>query len=254
MELKAAVFFASVFVWNDILCSAVGKKIPCAAEIHRKFLADDQFSSAFRNITGCETWIMMAIMDVTSLEIKKTEQVAQGNLSIRELVSQANKIEGTVEREMVRLSNGIGSQHSQGEPSDKNSPHYLIQSFIFAHAVLIYLNTVVSGALTRVPEIHQSINRAIPLWEMLPSTMDPNYLAWAYSTSASLATGSQREVFRNVVAQMSHLDVGVGSLREFSHGVEESWKETDKHGSDHNNIPCDWREIHKRANLNILFV
>jgi hypothetical protein len=255
LELEAAVFFAAKFVWNDVLCSAVEKKIPCAPDTHRKLLTDDKFSSVFKDITGCETWIMTAIMDVSALEIKKGDQLAQGNLSIRELASQADNIERVVEREMERLSNSIGlPQQSHGEQPDKTSPHHLIQTFIFGYAVLIHLNTVVSGALTGVPEIHQNISRAILAWEMLPSTTSPRYLAWAYSTSASLATGSQRDVFKNAVVHMSQLDANLGSLRESIHGVEECWRETDKHSSDHCNIPRDWREIHKRANLNILFV
>lgn len=255
MELEAAVFFAAKFVWNDILCSAVEKKIPCAPDTHRKLLADDEFSSAFKDITGCETWIVTAIMDVSALEIKKSEKLVQGNLSIRDLASQADKIERVVEREMERLSSSISlPQQSHGEPGDNTSSHHLIQTLIFGYAVLIHLNTVVSGALTGVPEIHQNISRAMLAWEMLRSTTSPRYLAWAYSTSASLATGSQREVFQNAVVHMAQLDVDLGSLREFIHGVEECWRETDKHSSDHGNIPCDWREIHKRANLNILFV
>ncbi|KIE02815.1 PRO1A C6 Zink-finger protein, partial [Metarhizium majus ARSEF 297] len=253
MELEAEVLFVSVFIWNDILCSAVEKKMACPAGMHRKLLTDDGFSSSFQAITGCEAWAMVAVMDITSLEIQKSEQEAQGNLSIRGLVSQADTIEGAVDREMARISNMM-SPKSADEPQDKAVvPHDLIQTLIYGHAILIFLNTVVSGALTGVPEIHQSIGRAMQAWDMLPATANPRYLAWAYSTSASLASGSQRDVFRNVVARMSHVDVDTGSLCEFSHGVEECWKETDKHGSNHC-VTCDWRDIHKRANLNILFV
>ncbi|KHN99591.1 PRO1A C6 Zink-finger protein [Metarhizium album ARSEF 1941] len=253
MQLEAEVLFVSTFMWNDILCSAVEKKRPCAAGIHRRLLTDDGFASAFKAINGCEAWVMIAIMNVTLLEIQKSEQVARGNLSIRELVSQADTIEGAVDREMARISNMSPPDAPEG-PGGGTVPQDLIQTLVYGHAILIFLNTVVSGALTGVPEIHQSISRAMKAWGMLPATINPKYLAWAYSTSASLATGSQRDVFRNVAARTSHLDVDTGSLREFSHGVEECWKETDKHGSGHGGVACDWREVHKRANLNILFV
>ncbi|TWU77374.1 hypothetical protein ED733_005883 [Metarhizium rileyi] len=216
MELQAEVLFAATFVWNDILCSAAEKRMSRTASIHRKLLADDGFASAFTDTTGCETWVMTAIMDITCLEIKKEEQVAQGNLSIRGLVSQANIIEETVDREMARLSSTDSPSRSPDDPGDMAVPHGIIQTLIFGHAVLVFLNTVVSGALAGVPEIHQSINRAMQAWEMLPATMNTKYLAWAYSTSASLATGSQRDFFRHVVvARMSRLDVDAGSfLRE----------------------------------------
>ncbi|KAH0596112.1 hypothetical protein MHUMG1_05973 [Metarhizium humberi] len=181
MELEAEALFVSVFIWNDILCSAVEKKMACAAGMHRKLLTDDGFSSAFQAITGCEAWAMVAIMDITSLEIQKSEQEAQGNLSIRGLVSQADTIEGAVDREMARISNMMLPK-SPDEPQDKAVvPHDLIQTLIYGHAILIFLNTVVSGALTGVPEINQSIGRAMQAWDMLPATANPRYLAWAYA-------------------------------------------------------------------------
>ncbi|EQL03797.1 PRO1A C6 Zink-finger protein [Ophiocordyceps sinensis CO18] len=256
MEHTAAVFFAATFVWNDVLCSAAEKKMPNTANGYRKLLAEEAFSSALKDITGCEAWVLSTVMDITALEISKRNQSAQGNLSVRDLVHRAGKIEGALEQEIARLPSDISpaTQHPCGAHGSKSFSRHVIRTRIFGHAALIYLNTVVSGALTGVPEIHQSIVRILPSWETLSTATSPKYLAWAYSTSASLATGSQRHVFRQVMANMSLLDAGAGILREFQHGVEECWKETDKHRSSPANVPCDWREIHKRSNLNFLFV
>ncbi|KAK5991847.1 ustiloxin B cluster transcription factor ustR [Cladobotryum mycophilum] len=254
MEHKAAVFFSVIFIWNDILCTTIARKVPCAADVYRKLLADEEFSLAFKHMTGCETWNMIAIIDATALEMKKRMQLTQGNLSIRELVSQADKIQAAVESEIERLSSIPSPPQSHTQSNDETSLNHASQSIVFGHAVLIHLNTIVSGALSGVPEIHQSIDRAIPAWEMLLPTINPKYLAWAYCTSASLATGSHRDVFRRTVAELPMLEVGVSSLREFKHVVEECWKETDRRSSDHSNSPCDWKDVLQRSNLNILFV
>jgi hypothetical protein len=254
MDIDAETFFSAKFIWNDILCSAVEKKMPASADLYRKLLADEAFSTAFKDTIGCETWIMTAILDITSLEIKKSEQTSQGSLSIHGLVSQANRVECVVDREMIRLSSLSQRPRPQVARNDETVPHDITQSIVYGHAVLIFLNTVVSGALAGVPEIHQSIARAISSWEMIPPMMNPKHLSWAYSTSASLATGSQREVFRNVVARMSGLNVDLHGLREFHHGVEQCWEETDRSNTTCCNIPCDWRYVHKRLNLDILFV
>lgn len=244
MQAEAESFFMAVFLWNDVLCSAVERRPACAADDHRRFLTNAAFSSTFEHVTGCEAWIMLAIMDITALEVHKDEQLAHGSLSLRGLINQANKMEERIDGQIARLSKLCPSKtHVDVEPAA--STHHIIQSLIFGHAVLTFLNTVVSGALSGVPEIHESIQRAIPAWEMVPRTMDTRHLAWAYSTSACLATGSQREVFRDVAAQ---------NLRVFRDGVEECWIQTDRRGSVQNNAACDWRDICRKLNAHILFV
>ncbi|KAK2603875.1 hypothetical protein QQS21_003910 [Conoideocrella luteorostrata] len=253
MELDAEVFFVANFLWNDVLCSSVGKRMPPAADVYQRLLADGAFSAVFLEVTGCETWIMVVIMNIISLEVKKGEQVARGSLSMHGLVSQAHKIEEMVDQELARLSTLCQSQWEE-EPNFGAAGRDHIQSLIYGHAVITFLNTVVSGALNGVPEIHQSITRAIPAWGMVPPTMNLRNLAWAYSTSASLATGAQREVFRIVAARMSHESVDAYGLHETYHGVEQCWKETDRHSSAKSNAPCDWRDIHQKLNLSIQFV
>lgn len=256
MEYTAAVFFTATFVWNDILCAAAETRIPNSETKYRNLLAEDAFSSVLREITGCDAWVLGIIMDVTVLEISKRSQVSDGVLSVRDLVHRACKIETAVEHEMGKLPNLTGSSSECSTESDCSQPlsDHAIRARVFGHAALIYLNTVVSGALTGVPEVNQNICQILPSWEMLSAATNFKHLAWAYSTTASLAAPSQRPVFREIMTNVSLLSAGAGILRDFRSGVEECWKEIDRHAPNTSNVPCDWREMHKKANLSFIFV
>ncbi|KAJ3496315.1 hypothetical protein NLG97_g2747 [Lecanicillium saksenae] len=256
MEQSAANFFTAMFAWNEVLSSAAQAKIPEPQTKLRTFFADSSFSSVLKNITGCDAWILGSIMDVTALEVSKRHQLSNGSLSVRGLVSQASKIEAALELQMKKLSRyGINSQDPYDEfDHDHLPPEQSVRPRILGHAIIIYLNTVVSGALSGVPEIHQSICEVLPLWEKLSATPDCKYLTWAYSTTASLAAGSQRPAFKKFITNTLLLSTGASTLRYFRASVEECWKEIDRHAPNASNVPCDWRDMHMRENMSFIFL
>ncbi|KAK3949202.1 fungal-specific transcription factor domain-containing protein [Pseudoneurospora amorphoporcata] len=260
MERTALSFFRAILIWNDILSSSSLKKVPTAAPSYRDLLSSSpSFCTSFQSTTGCEPWILVAIMDATALEVWKSDQENQGNLSIRELVNRASRLERTVEDGIQRL---------EGSGSDKR-----LQSLVFAYALLTHLHAIVSGPLASVPEISESIERSIAAWKLLPESISPRSLAWPYCVCASLATGKQREVFEQflVPERLSSVDSTLGSLRELKAIVEESWRQVDgvSRGSDFmsgessggernrslssSSVKVDWREVMQRSNLGLLF-
>ncbi|CCC12844.1 unnamed protein product [Sordaria macrospora k-hell] len=259
MERTALSFFRAILIWNEILSSSSLKKVPTAAPCYRELLdSSPSFSTSFQSTTGCEPWILVAIMDATALEVWKRDQENQGNLSIRELVNRASRLEKTLEDGIQRL---------EGSGSEKR-----LQSLVFAYALLTHLHAIVSGPLASVPEISESIERSIPVWKMLPESISPRSLAWPYCVCASLATGKQREVFEQFLApeRLSSVDSTLGSLRELKAIVEECWRQVDgvKRGSDFmsgessgggrnqslsSSVRVDWREVMQRSNLGLLF-
>ncbi|KAK3935497.1 fungal-specific transcription factor domain-containing protein [Diplogelasinospora grovesii] len=261
MEFKALSFFRALLIWNDVLSSSARKKVPSAADAYRKLLADGEFAVAFQETTGCESWVLLAIMDAAILESWKRDQEAQGNLSIRELVNRAARLESTVEEGIKRLSSilqrnttPLGDNTCWSQIAAESTGHgaHHIQTYIFAHAILTHLHTIVSGSLAGVPEIHQSIDRALHAWKLRPSSMNPKSLAWAYCVGAGLATGLQRDVFRELISQLSPVDLTLGNLLDLKSVVEQCWREFDGRASDRD-ASIDWRDIMQRSNLSVLF-
>ncbi|EAA30506.1 hypothetical protein GE21DRAFT_10633 [Neurospora crassa] len=260
MEQTALSFFRAILIWNDILSSSSLKKIPSAAASYRDLLTSSpSFCVSFQSTTGCEPWILVAIMDATALEVWKRDQENQGNLSIRELVNRASKLENIVEEGIKRLGGG----------SSNNG----LQSLVFSYALLTHLHSIVSGPLASVPEISESIERSLAVWKRIPESISPRSLAWPYCVCASLATREQREVFRELLIpdRLSSVDSTLGSLRELKAVVEECWRlvdgvrtgsgfmsvESNGGGRDRllstSSVKVDWREVMQRSNLGLLF-
>ena len=249
MERKAFTFFRVLLVWNDILSCSARKTTPVAVEGYRNLLADEQFTQDFRDIIGCESWILVAILDATLLEIWKRNLEAQGNLSIRELVSRAEKTESVLEQGIERISHIIQDPTTVTET-------YHVQTYIFAHSILTHLHTIVSGSWPNVPEIQQSVDRAIAAWKLRPPSLSLKALAWPYCASASLAVGLQRDMFRRLISEASSNPTGqpaLESLTQLKAVVEECWRGFDERKTERDVSACDWKDVMQRMNLSILF-
>ena len=281
MESQALAFFLVNLVWDDVMLSSMRKKIPSAASVYRKLLAEKTFDKAFRDITGCEGWVMLAIIDTTNLEIWRHDQEKNGTLSIRSLVGRAREIELRVEREMRRFSSlfdpgpavyipttapdlgtSTGSAGSSlpivssqtSIPRDGSQPHD-IQTYIFSHAILTELHKVVAGPRGTVPEISQSIKNALALaWNLRVPTLIPlRSLVWPFCVSASLATGSQREAFRSMV---SPTEAPVeDTMHRLRYVVETCWGNLENPARDGLAVYSDWKDILERSkSLDILLL
>ena len=256
MERKALGFFLALLVWNDVLSCSTRKTKPAGVEIYQKLLADEDFAQNLQDTIGCESWILIAILDATSLEIWKRDQEAQGNLSIRELVSRAEKIESVLEQGIEKLSTILQGLTPIADMASRQNSHsdriQHVQTYIFAHSVLTHIHTIVSGSWPGVPEIQQSVNRAVSAWELCPSAINLKTLAWPYCVSASLAVGSQRDVFRRLISEASPREPTLGNIVDLKLVVEECWRGFDGRKSERD-VSCDWKEVKQRLNLSIMF-
>ncbi|KAJ9143368.1 Zn(2)-Cys(6) zinc finger domain protein [Pleurostoma richardsiae] len=254
MEFKALAFFRALLIWNDVLSCSAQRKVPVAAGAYRKLLENNDFALSFQDTMGCESWILLAILDATILDVWRLDQEARGTLSIRALVSRAEKIERIVEEGIKRLSRSLQTAPVDPAlaPTDHESSLSHIYSYIFAHSVLVDLHTIVSGPKAGVPETSESIDRAISAWKLRPTSIKPHALAWPYCVSASLASGSQRDIFREVTAQVSRADLALGSLHDVKSVVEKCWSGADERGSTREALH-DWKDIMQRSKLSILF-
>ena len=266
-ELQALQFFSSLLISNDILSSSVHKTPPSSTtgNLYHRLLSSPTFAHAVQSATGCQAWILLRIMDATSLEKWKAEQERQGNLSVRELVKRAAELEAAVEDGIKTLS-GLLQHSTHDTTTSSNSADGwsdAAQTNIFAHALLTHIHTIVSGALSGVPEIRQSIDRTIRVWESpspSPSWTRPRpmlrSLAWPYCVSASLASGAQRDVFRELASSdlpSSALGLGIGGVFDYKAVVDACWREADGMRSERE-VPVDWRDTLMCLNTSFLFL
>lgn len=284
MERKALTFFTARLVWNDVLLSSTRRTIPRAEKVYRRLLLADSASnrghdttttttptsllvagSSFWDLIGCEGAVLLAILDASVLGAWRLGEEAAGSLSIRALVGRADKIEAAVEGEIARLSRLLPPAENTTSPSSsgaappksrKNGPDdfdTVIHSLIFAYAILTDLHQIVSGPRASVPEIGDSISRAISsAWSL--RLQQPHeggggggglkrILAWPFCVAASLAKGDQRDVFREIIARSENGDGSTsgGDVQQLKSIIEQCWASSSSN--------CrDWKDVVQRSN------
>ena len=256
MESKALAFFTILLVWNDILSSSTRKQATVDSKGYRELLAKRDFALAFWDVAECDSWILSAVMDITTLDIWKREEECKGKLSIRELANRAGTIESTIEAHIKHLAELLDSQaaSTDAKPPGKIDGDYIrhVQTNILAHSILIELHAIVSGHWAGVPEINESIDRAILAWKRCPSSMTPRCFVWSFCVSANLATGLQRVFFQEVMLQMTLADKALGRLHNVKLLVEKCWSVFDRRGSNRDSCE-DWKDIWQEMNMSIPF-
>lgn len=225
MEREAREFYRTIFIWNDILsCSLKGTE-PLDTLAYRVILCDCRLSPKFEEVVACQSWILCSLLDVTQLATWKSEQEAQGHLSVRGLVARSEKIESVLEEGIQKLSEIV-----KQDPTGHDLLASQVHSYIFAHAVLVHLNTIVSGHSPGVPETQQAVERAIAAWEIYPALTDLRLLLWPYYVTAILCFGPQRERFRKLLTERRSESLP-NTLLKVTSVVEETWRKLDARAS-----------------------
>ncbi|KAH6623947.1 putative C6 transcription factor [Chaetomium tenue] len=230
MERKAVEFFTCVLIWIHVLHCSTRQTIPRGATLYRQLLASDSpFAKSFVDIVGLEGWVLDALMDTIEVSLWKREQEAKNRLSMRELIGKTDSILATLNQQLQNRHDGP------------------IQTHIFAHAIAIHAHALTSGYQPAVPEIKETLEKAVPLWLKLdPNSHSIKRLSWAFCVSASLASEAQRSVFEGVLSAVASADALSAAVPLLKSTVEECWKLLDA-GSP----SCNWQDVMQRMGCNI---
>lgn len=284
MERKALAFFTARLIWNDVILSSTRRTVPKAEKVYRRLLLAEAANKRDQDTTrqlatastlgaliGCESAVLLGLLDASVLGAWRLGEEAVGSLSIRALVGRAGKIEAAVEGEIARLSRLLppaegtssSSPSSSGVASTKSAEtgqdhlDNVIHSLIIAHAVLTDLHQIVSGPRSSVPEIGDSISRAISsAWSLRRKQHNKadqleRILAWPFCVAASLAKGDQRNAFREIIAMWEKGDESTsgGDVQQLKSIIEQFWAFTSSSN-------CrDWKDVVQRSNqLGVLLI
>ncbi|EGX93793.1 C6 transcription factor, putative [Cordyceps militaris CM01] len=232
MERRTVEFFTYSLIRVHVLHCSSCHAMPAAASLYRRLLSSGLSGDSFFHVAGFQAWALVALLDAVGAALWKQEQEAQNRLSMRELVGKADDMLSNIERQIQGASDA--------------------QTLIFAYGVCIYIHTLTSGCRPAVPEIHDTLERSVPLWEASSfGHGELRSMSWAFCVSASLATGHHRAAFSNVLAEAAMVDPSsttVACLRALS---EECWKILDGGGAD-----CNWRLVmqHLKPSIWTIFI
>lgn len=254
MERKAIAVSQCSVMLNDLIACSIQKKVSALIDTCRTWLSDPGFVTVLRETTGCEPWVLNAILDCTVLETWRNDQETRGALSIRALAGRADRIEATIGDGIRRLA----PADTPGASAQPNPVPSRVHTSIFAHAVTVHLHVVMSGPKPGISEIGQSIDRAIEAWKLFSSLPARSEwpLAWPLCATASLATGAQREYFRGLMVELSAkamtMTLAARAVPQCRTVIEKCWQEVDQQAPE--GAPsCDWRDVFQRSGFCHLF-
>ncbi|KAK2058039.1 hypothetical protein LY76DRAFT_573380 [Colletotrichum caudatum] len=243
---KIVVFSKSLLAWMDILTCTVRGVVPSSLDSYNSLLSSQELQDSFQTATGCEAWVLRAIMSLSALGAWKDEQESRNELSIRTLVKRADAISASIE-------DGIKGLPVPDAPPSPMSSHVFTSSatqtvtVLYAHAALVYLNIVVSGSNSAVAETTQCIEGAIEVWKRLPPAIQQQPPTWPLLITAVLARGEQRQFFRGLLAACS-LDSRAGTPHgNVRSAIERCWSEDEEAPNG-----CDWKGILAQHQVGVL--
>lgn len=248
------MFFAGVVGWYDILsCSTRGAAPFSACEC-----IDAALGYIFLDkIMGCENWAMLLIMDIAFLDDWKQNLQISAQLSMRELVTRAARIERRLEdgirdnsSRLSQLTSHSTSSSILGTGVQQQTHLILLVTRVFACSALVYLDVVVSGAYPEMPEIRDNVSRTIDALRALHGIAISTSLTWAYCIAGCMAMEEEQVFFRGLAASSDGDAPTFGNFSKALPIIEECWRLR----RNENRQPVDWRTAMDSLGVSVLLV
>ncbi|KAF5620633.1 C6 transcription factor [Fusarium sp. NRRL 25303] len=244
-EQGAFRFFSSILLIADIISSTVfnrrAKLFTYHYELRHSGLRQ-QPSLDLEEITGCQTWVLLVISDISALSRWKTDQMISGELSRDELICRATSIEEILHKGLENLDrHGEKDQNSayvrplesllnqSGSPCGQ--PYALSRgrvplTRIWIHAARTYLLSVKLDGDTKVSVLQTSVEHAIHSFGMVTSSTWLRWLAWPLCVTGVNASKEQRPAIRKITDSMYNMK-SFGTIRAAFDIIEKIWHSRD---------------------------
>ncbi|PTD06049.1 hypothetical protein FCULG_00000063 [Fusarium culmorum] len=211
-------FFSSILLFADVISSTVLEQPAKLLEYHcelRQCNSQQKPHIALEEITGCHTWVLLMISDISNLSRWKKDQIKSGKLSNDELIYRAASLERI-------LNNGLDTLDQDGN-TENNSQHIpplellLNQSgspFRYSKAALdnrlpltrtwiyaarTYLVSVKLDTITESSELEISVKQIIQSFGAINSSLWIRWLAWPLCVAGIYASKAQRSAICEIM-------------------------------------------------------
>ncbi|KAK8074376.1 C6 transcription factor [Apiospora hydei] len=162
-EESSRDFFIGAVMRIDILSAITRGSAPALTPNYQELFKSARPAIALESVSGCQNWVLDILLDVYQLRDWKANTKAAGLLSLWELTSKANTIQVNLEARIASntiLLNKIRQDAERQKDKHQKYDVYLV-SHIFACAVSVLLEVIVSGAHPRLPEVKRKVGRAV---------------------------------------------------------------------------------------------
>ncbi|KAF5636153.1 transcriptional regulatory UME6 [Fusarium sp. NRRL 52700] len=230
-------FFAAKIILADIISSSVLEQVPRLNRYYEKLISGQIDASLdMKDVTGCENWVFLSIVDTVALDAWKKETKRKGNFSFMNLVQRAGKIVEKLDQGLARLNDE--------ESRAQNAPHQRREVFadytllrtmrplrdaycaitrIWATAARLYLIIILSGWSPQTKEVVELVSSNLKLLQDLDKPSWLMTLVWPFCVTGCLVSESQESVLESIFDRTKSLS-NVGGLTEAMKIVRETWK------------------------------
>ena len=228
----AVKFLLGSFISLDIMAAASTRCRPILGIDHS--LVVEKLEIDLNNITACENWVIILILEISRLDTWKSEAEANHKLSIVELARRGHEIRERLRRPLAdidlrqRLSEIDIPSSTKFSPKDlsklQTRRNHLETTKIFALSAVTYLNVVLSGANPDLPEITESVSNTIAAFKTIEDLKLLSNLAWPFCVTGCLALKEQYSTLRGL---MSAANAKTRDLRTYAKAfeiIEECWR------------------------------
>ncbi|KAF5241431.1 hypothetical protein FAUST_3861 [Fusarium austroamericanum] len=238
-------FFSSILLFADIISSTVLDQPAKLHEYHcelRQSNSRQMSHMALEEITGCHTWVLLAISDISNLSRWKKDQMTSGKLSNDELIYRATSLERI-------LNNGLDTLDQDGN-TDNNSQHIppfelllnqsgspfsyskaapntrlpLTRTWIYAART--YLLSVKLDTITESSELEISVKQIIQSFGAITSCPWMRWLAWPLCVAGIYASKAQRSAICKIMDLAGSFNV-FGTMKAVFDIIKKTWQKQD---------------------------
>ncbi|OQD92708.1 hypothetical protein PENSOL_c038G05814 [Penicillium solitum] len=205
-------------IWFDILSCISTGRVPRIA--YRRWLETSKLEMA--DLMGCYSWVMIAIGDLAHLQAWKTDMKEKGTLSVPDLVMRSKEVD-------TRLQDGIDELELTIKENTK-APLAAWVSHIFALASLVLSSTIVSGPCASLPEIRESVGKAVDVLRDWPLAISLGGLIWPLCVIGCMADSEHQAFFQSLLANFDTGCGGFGNSRTALKIMKDCWILQQHHG------------------------
>ncbi|KAI3580716.1 fungal-specific transcription factor domain-containing protein [Fusarium oxysporum f. sp. albedinis] len=244
-EQGAFRFFSSILLVADIISSTVLDQPAKLLEYHSELRRSDSRqkpNADLEEVTGCQTWVLLAISDISSLSRWKKDQMISGKLSKDELIYQATSLDRILNNALDKLGQYDNkehiSQHIRPLESLLNQSGYpygysysppeakLPLTRIWIHAARTYLLSVKLVSSTETSELEISVEQTIQSFGAITSSPWLRWLAWPLCVAGIYASKEQRPAICEIMALVRGFNA-FGTIQAVFDIIEKTWQKRD---------------------------
>ncbi|KAH6644395.1 fungal-specific transcription factor domain-containing protein [Boeremia exigua] len=256
VEQAALRFFAATLIHQDVIAGTAHEKTPNLHVYYDELLAtplsleEQSHKLHLENFTGCPNWVVRSIAETSSLKEWKENAKRAGSLDILDLVQRATLIQTGLREGVARLGEVTADALVQTQVHSYQALESILArsnitkyptatlpsvhctiSKIWAHAVEVYLITVLSGWQPSNIQLRTHVAQALEHLKVIDNPSWLRTLAWPFCILGCLAATEQEAAFIDIANASGGLAM-FGTLRDALAIMQKVWSLRCQHNAD----------------------